>query len=327
MDIKHLRPRVFVADPESGDSKRQWKHWFKSFTTYIAQMQNLTEADKLNLLVNHIDAAVYEIISEAASFEDAVELLSHTYAKSPSPIFARYAQMTCKQKTGESLDSYLQKLKLMSIDCNFQAVTALIHKEEAIRDAFIGGLVSNEIRQRLLENKYQYEIIYRPGKLNVAADTLSCAYCANLFSSSLYEVHAGLCHPGITRTYHFVKSKNLPFSLDDVRKVVTNCKICAEIKPNFCKPPESHLIKATQPMERLSIDFKGHLPSTSKNKYMLTVVDEYSRYPFAFPCSNMESQTVASCCRFLIYLVLVITFILIELSRFFRVNLCLLCMV
>ena len=72
MDIKHLRPRVFVADPESGDSKRQWKHWFKSFTTYIAQMQNLTESDKLNLLVNHIDAAVYEIISEAASFEDAV---------------------------------------------------------------------------------------------------------------------------------------------------------------------------------------------------------------------------------------------------------------
>ena len=40
----------------------------------------------------------------------------------------------------------------MSIDCDFRAVTALIHKEEAIRDAFIGGLVSNEIRQRLLEN-------------------------------------------------------------------------------------------------------------------------------------------------------------------------------
>ena len=87
----------------------------------------------------------------------------------------------------------------------------------------------------------------------------------------------------------------MPFSLDDVRKVVTNCKICAEIKPNFCKPPESHLIKATQPMERLSIDFKGPLPSANKNKYMLTVIDEYSRYPFALPCSNMESQTVVPC--------------------------------
>ena len=83
-------------------------------------MQNLTEAGKLNLLVNHIDAAVYEIISEVASFEDTVELLSHAYATTPSPIFAHSALMTCKQQTGESLDSYLQKLKRTSIDCNFK---------------------------------------------------------------------------------------------------------------------------------------------------------------------------------------------------------------
>ena len=90
------------------------------------------------------------------------------------------------------------------------------------------------------------------------------------------DIHAGLCHPGITRTYHFVRSKNLPFSLDDVRKLVNKCKICAEIKPKFRKPPELRLIKAIQPMERLSIDFKGPLPSSSKNKYLLTVIDEYS---------------------------------------------------
>ena len=71
-----------------------------------------------------------KLFLEDASFEDDVELLSHTYAKSPSPIFARYALMTCKQQTGESLDSYLQKLKRLSIDCDFQAVTALIHKKK-----------------------------------------------------------------------------------------------------------------------------------------------------------------------------------------------------
>ena len=48
-------------------------------------------------------------------------------------------------------------------------------------------------------------------------------------------------------------------------------------------------------MKRLSINFKGPLPSTSKNKYLLTVVDEYSRFPFAFACSYTESQTVSNC--------------------------------
>ena len=48
-------------------------------------------------------------------------------------------------------------------------------------------------------------------------------------------------------------------------------------------------------MERLSIDFKGPMPSRTKNKYILTVDDEYSRYPFAFACSNIDFKTVISC--------------------------------
>ncbi|XP_064109531.1 uncharacterized protein LOC135217506 [Macrobrachium nipponense] len=48
-------------------------------------------------------------------------------------------------------------------------------------------------------------------------------------------------------------------------------------------------------MERLSIDFKGPLPSTTNNKYILTVIDEYSRFPFVFPCPNMHSKTVIKC--------------------------------
>ena len=61
-------------------------------------------------------------------------------------------QKTCNQKVGESLDIYLQKLKRLCTDCNFLTVSAKFRKEEAIRDAFISGILSNEIRQQILED-------------------------------------------------------------------------------------------------------------------------------------------------------------------------------
>ena len=44
-------------------------------------------------------------------------------------------------------------MKTLSKDCNFKSVTAALHREESIRDAFISGLQSSLIHQRLLENK------------------------------------------------------------------------------------------------------------------------------------------------------------------------------
>ena len=100
---------------------------------------------------------------------------------------------------------------------------------------------------------------------------------------------------GVTRLLHFVRTKNLPYSTDDVKKVCHSCRICAELIPQFHRPQQNTLIKATQPMERRSIDFKGPLRSSSQNTYMLTIVDEYFRFPFAFPCPNTTSATVMKC--------------------------------
>ena len=90
------------------------------------------------------------------------------------------------------------------------------------------------------------------------------------------DIHDALCHPGITRMIHFVHSKNLPYSVDEIKKICHDCNICAKIKPQYYKPTEATLIKATQSFERLNIDYKGPLPSNSKNKCILTIIDEYS---------------------------------------------------
>lgn len=150
------------------------------------------------------------------------------------------------------------------------------------------------MRWRIELSCYKYEIIYRAGKENKAADTLS-RICSSLDGnlSKLISLHEALCHPGVSKMYHWTRSKNLPYSLEEIRKVTSSCRICSEVKPRFHKH-EGNLIKATQPFERLNIDFKGPLPSSTRNRYLLIIVDEYSRFPFAFPTQDMTAGTVIS---------------------------------
>ena len=159
------------------------------------------------------------------------------------------------------------------------------------------GKIKNEkiLRWRINLASFSFDIQYRDGKENVAADTLTRTSCATLTDNKLLALHKSLCHPGVTRMTHFVRSRNLPHSVEEIRAMTADCQTCSMIKPNFHKPSNLHLIKSTQPFDRLSIDFKGPLPSSSQNRYLLTIVDEFSRFTFAYPCPNMESKTVNSC--------------------------------
>ena len=162
------------------------------------------------------------------------------------------------------------------------------------------GKIKNDkiTRWRIELSPYAFDIIHRPGKDNLPADALSRLVPTSRCSATidLKSLHDQLCHPGITRMSHFVRSRNLPFSVEDIKKMTSSCRDCAEVKPRYFKPQEpQHLIKATAPFERLNLDFKGPLPSTTKNKFILTIVDEYSRYPFAFPCPDTSAESVKRC--------------------------------
>ena len=118
--------------------------------------------------------------------------------------------------------------------------------------------------------------------MNCVPDALSRAFCANIYDNTLRELHESLCHSGVTRLHHFVCVKKFTYSVNEVRNVVAKCKVCSELRPTFYKPQVANVIKATQPFKRLSLDFKGPLPTSPKNRYLLTIIDEYSRFPFGF---------------------------------------------
>lgn len=169
MDHKILRPERFSVLPNTSGADKAWLHWKRTFTNYIASAIRTPAAtqpgdgetadptatlaaNKLDVLINYVSSSVYDYISECADYDTAIQTLESMYVVPKNEIFARHLLATRKQQPGESLDTFLNVLKLLAKDCQFKAVSAEVYKQEQIRDAFINGLQTPSIRQRLLEN-------------------------------------------------------------------------------------------------------------------------------------------------------------------------------
>ena len=90
------------------------------------------------------------------------------------------------------------------------------------------------IQNWMLElSEYRFDVEYRPGKLNSVADALTRNPKAkkiygqvssiSIRDNLLEKLHKDLGCPGITRLFHQVKIRNLPYSLADVTKVCKSC--------------------------------------------------------------------------------------------------------
>ena len=146
-----LRPDRFDSAPNTSSSAKEFSHWLRTFENFLAVLPQ-EGLDKLVVLTNFLSPDIFEFVSESSTYDEAVTVLRNIYVKPPSVVFARHCLRTRRQQTGETVDEYMQALKVLSKDCDFKAVTAVEHREQYIRDTFISGLSSVQVRQRLLEN-------------------------------------------------------------------------------------------------------------------------------------------------------------------------------
>lgn len=294
-----------------------YSKWIPSYSDKVNVLLNVkvfpinSEQQKaFKLLINDICSASVAPIDESQPFEvetDASDVaLGAALSQNGRPVafFSRTLNMSEKLQPAVEKEAaaiieavrhwrhYLSCRRFV-LTTDQEAVSFMFEKKK-------GTKIKNDkiMRWRLELSTYQYDINFRPGKKNLSADAISRSCSTNCHTiEDLKRLHHSLCHPGITRLMHFVRCKNLPFSMNEVKQVCLNCSVCAEIKPRFYKPPPFTLVRATRPFERISMDFIGPKPSCSKNKYLLVMIDEFSRFPFAFPCSDMTSKTVIECCH------------------------------
>ena len=322
-DPERLRPLQELPPPTNVRSHRRalglFAYYAKWIPNFSEKIQPLSKAltyplckeaiDSFNTLKGDMESAALRPIDEGVPFVvecDASETtLSATLNQRGRPV----AFMSRTLQSSELHYPPVEKEATAIIEAvrKWEHLLARQHFMLITDQRSVAFMLDNRKRTKIKNNKIQgwrlelasfsYTIQYRPGIDNVGPDTFTRAFCASVTesNSNLSDIHKQLSHPGVTRMLHFVRSKNLPYSTNEVKKVCSSCRMCAELKPRFHKPPMGTLIKSTQPMERLNIDFKGPLPSSTPNKYFLTIIDEYSRFPFVYPCSNISSQTVIKC--------------------------------
>ena len=148
MDHKILRPDRFSVLPNTSGADKAWLHWKRTFANYIASAirtptttqttdgeaaPTIPATDKLDGMINYISSSVYQFISECEDYDNAIDTLEKLYIVPKNEIFARHQLFTRRQQPGESLDTYLNALKLLAKDCNYKAVSAELYKQEQIR--------------------------------------------------------------------------------------------------------------------------------------------------------------------------------------------------
>lgn len=82
----------------------------------------------------------------------------------------------------------------------------------------------------------------------------------------------------------------------NVSTFISNCRICSLNKPRFVS---AHLkpYLLDSPMQILAADYIGPLPSDRDSKYMLVIVDAFSRFPEIYPVKDMTIETLKASFR------------------------------
>jgi hypothetical protein len=140
------------------------------------------------------------------------------------------------------------------------------------------------------------EILYRIPKDKKNRTNIQIVVPQSLINKALELSHDSdiAAHSGILRSLERSRSYFFWYNqARDVQRYVKSCLNCQKLKWQGQETGMLGKFKpVSAPLERVGIDLIELSPSYSGNKYILTVIDHFSRYVAAFPLPNKTADTV-----------------------------------
>ena len=124
-----LKPDKLSIDPNSPTASKQWKHWIRTFNSYVSRFVSgsssaAEDGDKLAALVSCATADIFEYFDHCSTFVEAEEVLKKLYVKKPNEIYVRHLLSTAKQGSNQTLSDFKCSLIKLAKDIEFKDVTA-----------------------------------------------------------------------------------------------------------------------------------------------------------------------------------------------------------